>query len=88
MVLPPLKEFEAFPAIGPGGTAPADINGRAASIECYLNLHADGFPPPLVRWTNYKEDVGTYHGALQDKERYTRAYFDNVGRVGATMRPS
>lgn len=40
-------------------------------------------PPPLVRWTNYKEDVGTYHGALQDKERYTRVYFDNVGRVGA-----
>jgi hypothetical protein len=35
-----------------------------------------------VRWTNYKEDVNTYHGALQDKERYTKAFFDNAGRGG------
>jgi HEPN/Toprim N-terminal domain 1 len=82
MVLPHLKEFESFPTIGPGGQVLADINGRAASIECYLDLHAKGSPPPLVRWTNYKEDVNTYHGALQDKERYTRVFFDNAGRGG------
>ena len=80
MVLPPLKEFESFPTVGPGGQALADINGRAASIECYLDLHAKGSPSPLVRWTNYKEDVNTYHGALQDKERYTKVFFDNAGR--------
>jgi len=82
MVLPHLKEFESFPTVGPGGQALADINGRAASIECYLDLHAKGSPPPLVRWTNYKEDVNTYHGALQGKERYTKVFFDNAGRGG------
>jgi hypothetical protein len=83
MVLPHLKEFESFPTIGPGGQALADINERAASIECYLDLQTKTSPPPIVRWTNYKEDANVYHGALQDKERYTRAFFDNVGRGGA-----
>jgi hypothetical protein len=77
MVLPRIKEFESFPTVGPGGKASADINGRAASIECYLDLRANGSPPPLVRWTNYKEDLSTYHGALQDKERYTKVFFDS-----------
>jgi hypothetical protein len=82
MVLPHVKEFESFPTLGPGGRALADINGRAASIECYLDLHAKGVPPPVARWTNYKEDANAYHGALQDKERYTRAFFDHDRRKG------
>jgi len=82
MVLPHLQEFETFPTIGPDGQALADINGRAASIECYLDLHAKGLPSPLVRWTIYKDDMSTYHGALQDKERYARRFFDNSGRGG------
>jgi hypothetical protein len=83
MMLPDLKEFEAFPATGPGGQALADINGCAASIECYLDLNACGMPAPLVRWTNYKEDVGAYQGALQAKDRYSKAFHDNAGRGGA-----
>ncbi|MCP3368715.1 hypothetical protein [Bradyrhizobium cajani] len=61
-VLPSLKEFGLFPTTGLGGAALADINGRAASIECYLDLHVGGLPAPLVQWTNYK-DTGTYQGA-------------------------
>jgi hypothetical protein len=80
MVLPHLQEFEFFPTIGPGGRALADINGQAASIECYLDLYARGAPPPVVRWTNYKEEANGYHGVLQDKERYTRSFFDNAHR--------
>ena len=38
MVLPDLEELRNFPARGPGGVACADINGRAAAIECYLYL--------------------------------------------------
>ncbi|MGY3404825.1 hypothetical protein ACVWZV_000938 [Bradyrhizobium sp. GM5.1] len=83
MVLPSLRDFESFPSIGPGGNFLLDINGRAASIECYLDLHSDGLPAPLVRWTNYKEDVGAYQGALQAKDRYSKAFFDNIGRGGA-----
>lgn len=51
MVLPTLKEFEAFPTAGPGGETLANINGCAASMECYLDLLAPGLPVPLVRWT-------------------------------------
>lgn len=80
IVLPHLKEFESFPTLGPGGPTLADINGRAASIECYLDLRAKGSPSPIVRWTNYKEDADCYHGALQHKDRYTRAFFDDARR--------
>lgn len=83
MALPSLKDFESFPSIGPDGNVLSDINGRAASIECYLDLHSGGLPAPLVRWTNYKEDVGAYQGALQAKDRYSKAFFDNIGRGGA-----
>jgi hypothetical protein len=88
MVLPNLKEFETFPAAGPGGQALADINGCAASIERYLDLHAPGMPAPLVRWTNYKEDVGTYQGALQAKDRYSRHSTTTPGATARMIRPS
>jgi len=80
MVLPHLKEFEAFPTIGPSGHTQADINGRAASIECYLDLYAAGLPSPVVRWANYKEDVQAYQGSLENKDRYSKAFFEKAKR--------
>lgn len=38
IMLPELEEFRAFPARGPEGVNKADINRRAAAIECYLDL--------------------------------------------------
>ncbi|MEA2839873.1 MAG: hypothetical protein QOF41_1203 [Methylobacteriaceae bacterium] len=35
LTLPTLDAFENFPTIGPEGEQTADINGRAAAIECY-----------------------------------------------------
>jgi hypothetical protein len=46
----------------------ADINRRAAAIECYLDLRSDDYPPPQVLWTNFKKSLGKYHGALEHKE--------------------
>lgn len=74
MMLPTLEQFRAFPARGPEGVTNADINGRAAAIECYLDLDLDGFPPAKVVWTNYKKDIDLYHGALEHKESYTKAF--------------
>lgn len=74
MTLPSLPAFRQFATIGPTGETIADINGTAASIECYLDL-AFGMPrSPVVRWTNFQASSGTYQGSLVDKDRYTRAF--------------
>lgn len=73
-LLPDLEAFRAFPTRGPEGDGVADINGRGAAIECYLDHRLKSFAPPRVIWTNYKEDLGIYHGALEHKESYGRAF--------------
>jgi len=76
LVLPDLEAFRSFPAIGPEGISSVDINGRAAAIECNLDLRLQGFSrPPMVRWSNYKKDSDTYQGALEFKDTYSKAFF-------------
>ncbi|CAA7616138.1 HEPN/Toprim-associated domain-containing protein [Magnetospirillum sp. SS-4] len=74
MLLPSLDAFRSFPAKGPQGDHEADINGRAAAIECYLDHRLKDYPPPRVIWTNYKKEADTYQGALEYKEAYTKAF--------------
>lgn len=75
MVLPDLEELRNFSARGPSGVEKADINGRAAAIECYLDLRLKDRPPPQVTWTNYKEALGIYQGALDFKDTYAKAFY-------------
>jgi hypothetical protein len=58
--LPDLPAFEQFNTIGPYGKQPADVNGRAAAIECYLHLD----DAAAVRWTSFNKGLGIYHGEL------------------------
>lgn len=74
MMLPDMDALRNFPTEGPEGTRHADINGRAASIECYLDLDYGGSPPAKVIWTNYKKELGVYQGSLEGKEAYTKAF--------------
>jgi hypothetical protein len=74
MVLPEIEELRSFPALGPEGLNNCDINGRAAAIECYLDLNLPDYPAARVIWSNYKRDIDAWHGALQHKEAYDR-YF-------------
>lgn len=89
MVLPTREEFRDFPARGPDGVRNFDINGRAAAIECYLDLNLPNRPPPQVTWTNFKRELDTYQGALDFKETYTRAFLkqaaDTVSATGYEM---
>jgi hypothetical protein len=78
LVLPELDEFREFPARGPDGVINSDINGRAAAIECYLDLNLRGYGPAEVMWTNYKKERDVYHGALKFKESYARAFLDQT----------
>ncbi len=84
MVLPDLEVLRIFPARGPEGVANADINGRAASIECYLDLRLKDQPPPQVTWTNYKESLGIYQGALDFKDSYAKAFYASSAEVIAS----
>lgn len=76
MLLPNLEAFASFPARGPQGVSLADINGRAAAIECYLDLDLPNYGPAQVFWSNYKKEVGVWHGALEFKESYQRHFYD------------
>ena len=73
-ILPELEVFRAFPSQGPEGLRQADINRRAAAIECYLDLRIGDYAPPKVLWTNFKKSLGIYQGALEYKESYVKEF--------------
>jgi len=78
MVLPELDEFRNFPARGPEGVNACDVNGRAAAIECYLDLNLKEYPAAQVVWSNYKKDVDAWQGALEHKESYMRHFLEQT----------
>ncbi|MEO5366432.1 MAG: HEPN/Toprim-associated domain-containing protein [Magnetococcus sp. WYHC-3] len=84
MTLPDMDEFRDFPAKGPEGLRRTDINGRAAAIECYLDLEFNGNSSAQVIWTNLKKDLDVYQGALESKEGHTKAFLDqSTGSVAS-----
>ena len=72
--LPVIEAFERFNTIGPTGISTEDINGKAAAIECYLDLELDGLPQPIVRWTSFNRDLGVYHGELEHKTQFMKKF--------------
>lgn len=81
LTLPTLPAFTTFSTTGPNGTGSADINGRAAAIECYLDLNRPSLPSPMVRWTSYNRELDVYQGALVRKEEYGRCFHDQRSRA-------
>lgn len=75
--LPDLPEFESFNTVGPTGTRRANINGVGAAIECYLDLDqgSDG-TAPVIRWRSYAEKSNRSHGVLENKEAYSKRFFE------------
>lgn len=76
--LPNMSDFENFLTIGPAGKSYQDINGKAVSIECFLDLHFGVDNPPEVRWTFYNDKSKKYQGALVSKENYSRIFKSNL----------
>ena len=70
IVLPRLDALCSFKTIGPEGANHADINQRAASIECYLDLKWGMRHTPTVRWTGYNRKTLRYQGELEHKRDY------------------
>ncbi|WP_256079102.1 HEPN/Toprim-associated domain-containing protein [Massilia sp. YIM B04103] len=75
MKLPDIEEFRRFQTVGPQGEHMADINGRGASIECYLDLP----PEAIVRWSSYNDTLQVYQGALMGKDRFKRDFLEIEG---------
>ena len=71
--LPDLEECMKFPTVGPNGEATEDINGRAVSIELFLDLSGAG-AEPRVRWTSFNQGVSDYQGDLIQKDGFTRRF--------------
>lgn len=76
MLLPDLDEFMEFVTLGPEGVSTSGINGRAAAIECYLDLHLEQYPPAQVTWSNFKKDIDAWHGVLDYKESYSKRFYE------------
>ena len=68
--LPDLPVFRIFNTVGPSGSHTSDINGRAAAIECYLDVG----PKAVVRWKNYHKELAVYHGELVKKSDATKTF--------------
>ena len=73
--LPDILECRLFRTNGPNGSAQEDINGRAISIESFLDLRTG--PEPCVRWTSYNSNIDLYQGELIAKERYTKRFLES-----------
>jgi HEPN/Toprim N-terminal domain 1 len=83
-VLPDLEECRNVHTLGPSGDQHADINGKAVSIEWFLDTQLPGRGAPVVRWTGFNGALGTYQGELVDKQAYTRHFFDHMDRPNQT----
>ena len=78
-VLPDLEECRSVRSIGPAGSVVCDVNGRATSIECFLDIwHAD--ERPIVRWTAYIPDVDAWQGEIVRKAEYTKDFLESIRR--------
>jgi len=80
LVLPDLTKCRNVRAIGPTGQNCENVNGRAVSIEFFLDLGYGTLPQPTVRWTSYDPSQDAYQGELVEKESYVRTFFDHAGK--------
>lgn len=75
MFYPPMPMLESYPTLGPytDDPVPADVNGRAGSLELYLGrdvLQQDSGLMP-VQWKAWNPKLCRYQGALADPDKHT-----------------
>ena len=79
--LPDYTGLNSIMTVGPNGKTRENINGRAVSIECFLDFNSLE-EEPCIRWTSYSERMKEYQGSLQHKEEYTRIFLKNDIKSG------
>ena len=73
-ILPDLEDMKHMNTVGTSGQRKQDINGKACSIECFLDLSYKTAEKPIIRWTNYNKDLNQYQGALMNKQDYIKKF--------------
>jgi hypothetical protein len=73
--LPELSEFGNFTTEDENGFKIENINGKAVSIEMFLDLNYKMDKKPIVRWgTNINPKMNQKQGVLVDKDRYSKTF--------------
>lgn len=72
--LPDMDEFKKFLTVGPEGESYQNINGKAVSIECFLDLNFNTDRLPKIRWTTCTDKNVQHQGSLMAKDEYTRTF--------------
>ncbi len=80
LVLPVLDDLTHITTIGPSGESIEDVNGKAVSIECFLDFNFGPKTSPAIRCTSFNANLGVYQGELLNKEQYTRAFFESANK--------
>jgi hypothetical protein len=78
MNLPSLEEFANINCLGPEGEHESNINEKAVSIEMFLDLNYKNDTKPQIRWVSFNPKSHFYQGALINKEKYVRLFFEGI----------
>lgn len=72
--LPNHSDFDNYKCVGPDGSTFSNINGRAVSIELFLDTEYGMKMKSEIRWTSYDKYLDTYQGELIHKDDYTKLF--------------
>ncbi|HEM9292648.1 HEPN/Toprim-associated domain-containing protein [Streptococcus agalactiae] len=73
ITLPNYKDFDNFKCKGPQGDSLENINGKAVSIECFLD-HSSIDDEIYVRWTSFNDKLIQYQGNIEPKNLLIKSF--------------
>ncbi|WP_072470243.1 HEPN/Toprim-associated domain-containing protein [Urinicoccus massiliensis] len=73
ITLPNYKDFDNFKCKGPQGDSLENINGKAVSIECFLD-HSSIDDEIYVRWTGFNDKLIQYQGNIEPKNLLIKSF--------------
>lgn len=73
ITLPNYKDFDNFKCKGPQGDSLENINGKAVSIECFLD-HSSIDDEIYVRWTGFNDKLMQYQGNIEPKNLLIKSF--------------
>lgn len=80
LTLPNHKEFEHFKCLGPQGESYENINGKAVSIECFLD-HSFYNNVVYIRWTSYDNKQNQYQGNIEPKDLLVKSFHEHYEKA-------